>query len=354
MQIKTYMAASMKDALSQIKTELGSNAVIISTREIRESGYGLMSKPLIEVVAAVDYDGDSLIKKVSANRSYEGKSISSTQASSIMPSPGYMNEEIVELKKMLKQLMAKSSVAPFSPMRERLIKKGVRENLADLIIQKLGSEATEEAVRELLSKLVRVDGPTDERVWIFLGTTGVGKTTTIAKIAARAVLSEAKRVALITLDSYRIGAIDQSRIYAKILNIPFFSVTTPSELKIALNQLESTDLILIDTVGRSPFCSDYPKHLIGFFDGVRACRFLLMPVATRDQEMDTITKTFSPLKADRMIFTKFDEAHTTGSIISHNLIHRMSISHITNGQRVPEDIEPASTDKIIARTLGDA
>ena len=104
--------------------------------------------------------------------------------------------------------------------------------------QSSGAETTEDAVKGLLSKLIRVEGPTDDRVWIFLGTTGVGKTTTIAKIAARAVFSEAKRVALITLDSYRIGAIDQSRIYAKILNIPFFSVTTPSELKIALNQLE--------------------------------------------------------------------------------------------------------------------
>ncbi len=354
MQIKTYMAASMKDALSQIKTELGSNAVIISTREIRESGYGLMSKPLIEVVAAVDYDGDTLIKKVAGNRSYEGKSISFNQASSLLQAPNHVSEEIVELKKMLKQLMTRSNVAPFSPMREKLINKGVRENLADLIINKLGSDASETAIRELLTKLLRVEGPTGERVWIFLGTTGVGKTTTIAKIAARAVLSEAKSVALITLDSYRIGAIDQSRIYAKILNIPFFSVTTPSELNIALNQLQSKDLILIDTVGRSPFCNEYAQQLIGFFDGVKACKFLLMPVATRDQEMDTITKTFSPLKADRMIFTKFDEAHMAGSIISHNLIHRMPISHITTGQRVPEDIEPASTDKIIARTLGDA
>jgi len=354
MQIKTYMAASMKDALSQIKTELGSNAVIISTREIKESGYGIMSRPLIEVVAAVDYDGDTIIKNVAAKRSYEGKPAAPNQASSLLPSPNQMSEEIVELKKMIKQLMAHSNVAPASPMRDKLIRKGVRENLADLIIQKLGSGTAEEPVRELLSKLLRVEGPTNERVWIFLGTTGVGKTTTIAKIAARAVLSEGKRVALITLDSYRIGAIDQSRIYAKILNIPFFSVTTPDELRIALNQLDSTDLILIDTVGRSPLCSDYPKQLIGFFDGIRACRFLLMPVATRDLEMDTTTKTFSVLKPNRMIFTKFDEAHTSGSILSHNLIHRVPVSHITTGQRVPEDIEPASTDKIIARTLGDA
>ena len=354
MQIKTYMAASMKDALSQIKTELGSNAIIISTREIKESGYGLMSRPLIEVVAAVDYDGDPLINKVQAYKAYPGNPASPHHTSPIMQTPNHMGDEIIELKKMLKQLMNQSNVVPESPMREKLMKKGVRENLADLIISKLGSDTSEDAVKDLLSKLIRVEGPTDDRVWIFLGTTGVGKTTTIAKIAARAVFSEAKRVALITLDSYRIGAIDQSRIYAKILNIPFFSVTTPSELKIALNQLSSTDLILVDTVGRSPFCNEYARQLVGYFDGIKACRFLLMPVATRDQEMDTITKTFSPLKVDRMIFTKFDEAHLKGSVLSHNLIHRLPISHITAGQRVPEDIEPASANKIIACTLGDA
>ncbi|HVN71570.1 MAG TPA: flagellar biosynthesis protein FlhF [Desulfomonilia bacterium] len=354
MQIKTYMAASMKDALSQIKTELGSNAVIISTREIKESGYGLMSKPLIEVVAAVDYDGDSLSRKTLPYNAQTGISVSKDHAGTFQQTPKLISDDIVELKKMLKQIMNQSNIVPTSPLREKLLANGIRENLADLIISKLGENATLDDVRELLSKLIRVEGPTPERVWIFLGTTGVGKTTTIAKIAARSVLSECKRVALITLDSYRIGAIDQSRIYAKILNIPFFSVTTPQELKAALNQLDSTDLILVDTVGRSPFCAEYARQLIGYFDGVKACRFLLMPVATRDQEMDTITRTFSPLKVDRMIFTKFDEAHTTGSMVTHNLIHRAPISHITTGQRVPEDIEPATLDKIIARTLGDA
>ncbi|MGO9147729.1 MAG: flagellar biosynthesis protein FlhF [Desulfomonilia bacterium] len=354
MQIKTYMAASMKDALSQIKSELGSNAVIISTREIRESGYGLMSKPLIEVVAAVDYDGDGIIKNRQANKALSNTSDIRNSATATLQAPKQIGDEIVELKKMLKQLMSQSNIAPMSHLREKLITKGIRENLADLIITKLGDDTNEDAVKELLSKLIRVEGPTDERVWIFLGTTGVGKTTTIAKIAARSVLSESRRVALITLDSYRIGAIDQSRIYAKILNIPFFSVTTPSELKSALNQLDSTELILVDTVGRSPFCTEYAHQLIGYFDGIRACRFLLMPVATRDQEMDTITKTFSPLNVDRMIFTKFDEAHVAGSVVTHNLMHRTPISHITTGQRVPEDIEPATPDKIIARTLGDA
>jgi flagellar biosynthesis protein FlhF len=88
-------------------------------------------------------------------------------------------------------------------------------------------------------------------------------------MAGRAVLSEGRRVALVTLDSYRIGAVDQSRIYARILNIPFLSVTTPGEFRQALSQLDSMDLILVDTMGRSPFCSQYIRQLEGFFEGVR-------------------------------------------------------------------------------------
>lgn len=354
MQIKTYTAVSMKDALTQIKSELGSNAVIVSTREIRESGYGLMSKPLIEVVAAVDYDQDAFMKRMHGGKAQAGKGDAWSQGAQFLPTPAHIGDEIVELKKMLKQLMNQGMVTPSNPLREKLLSRGVRESLVDLILSKLGGDASEEGVKNLLSKLIRVEDPPSGRIRIFLGTTGVGKTTTIAKMAGRAVLSEGKRVALITLDTYRIGAIDQSRIYAKILNIPFFSVTTPPELKTALNQLSSNDLILVDTVGRSAFCAEYVRQLIGFFDGIDACRFLLMPVATRDREMDTITKTYSPLKVDRMIFTKSDEAHTLGSIITHNMIHRTPVSYITTGQRVPEDIESASSEKIIARTLGDA
>lgn len=344
----------MKDALAQIKSELGSNAVIVSTREIRESGYGLMSKPLIEVVAAVDYDEGAFSRSVQGRKAQAVKADDGRKAAPGVSVPGHIGDDIVEVKKMLRQLMAQSRMTPANPLREKLLAKGIRESLVDLILSKLGEEATEEGVKNLMSRLIRVEDPTGERIRIFLGTTGVGKTTTIAKMAARAVLSEGKRVALVTLDSYRIGAIDQSRIYAKILNIPFFSVTTPSELRTALNQLDASDLVLVDTVGRSPFCADYVRHLIGFFEGVSACRFLIMPVATRDQEMDTITKAFSPIKIDRMIFTKADEAHTSGSIVTHNMIYRTPVSYITTGQRVPEDMETASIDKIIARTLGDA
>ncbi|HQG30517.1 MAG TPA: flagellar biosynthesis protein FlhF [Deltaproteobacteria bacterium] len=349
MQIKTYTAASMKDILSRIKNELGSDAVILSKRELRDQNFGLSAKPLIEVTAAVDYD----------SAMYDRQAHITAVPSDSLPKTavplGNLSDDIIELKEMMKELITHTGldVRQSNPIRKKLIASGIRQNLADIVLSKLGKQAKAESVRDLLSKIVQAAPPEQNKVWVFVGTTGVGKTTTIAKIAARCVLNENKRVGLITLDTYRIGAVDQGRIYAKILNIPFLSVTAASEFRAALAKLDSLDLILVDTVGRSPKCKDYIPRLKEYFDRVDPCTFLLMPVATRDSEMDTTTKAFAELGVDRMIFTKVDEAVASGPVISHNLIYRIPISHLTTGQRVPEDIEEASSHAIVERCLGD-
>ncbi|HPW68048.1 MAG: flagellar biosynthesis protein FlhF [Desulfomonilia bacterium] len=354
MQIKTYTASSMKDILSQIKSELGKDAVILSKREIADKTFGLTARPLIEVTAAVDFDAG-----------ISGYHLKTSGASSGMPEPAlqafsgssteHLAEGITELKDMIKELIAHSGMKLHekNPLRKKLLSRGIRPNLVDVLLTKLGAGAKESAVRSLLGKLVRTEEPAASRVWVFMGTTGVGKTTTIAKIAAGGALNHRRKVGLITLDTYRIGAVDQGRIYAKILNIPFMSVSSVSEFRAALGKMGSLDLVLVDTVGRSALCRDYIPHLREYLDGIDPCTFLLMPVATRDSEMDTVTRTFSGLDIHRMIFTKADEAMHSGSVITHNLIHRIPVSYITTGQRVPEDIEKASSSMIVHRCLGD-
>lgn len=339
----------MKDILSQIKSELGSDAVILSKREITDAGFGLASKPLIEVTAAVDYDAAraALPARTAGARTYQA-------ATETIETPAdSFSSDIIEIKEMMRALIAQSGINNGNPLRAKLASKGLRQNLVDVILTKLGQNATPEAVKGLLEKIVKTELPGKSRIWTFVGATGVGKTTTIAKIAAQSVLNDRKKVALVNLDTYRIGAVDQGRIYAKILNIPFVSVTTPAEFKTALVKLDSMDLVLVDTVGRSPLLREYVPQLKEYFDGTRACTFLLMPVATRDAEMDLATKAFAGLSIDRMIFTKADEAGSLGSVITHNLIHRIPVSYITTGQRVPEDIEVATTAHIIERCLGD-
>jgi flagellar biosynthesis protein FlhF len=349
MQIKTYTAASMKDILSQIKSELGSDAVILSKREITDTSFGLAAKPLIEVTAAVDYDSAREGKPAmpAAVQAYQ-KALE--PASSPVDA---LAGDIIEIKEMMRALIAQSGLHDGNPLKAKLAAKGLRQNLVEVILTKLGANATGETVRGLMDKIVKTELPGKSRVWAFVGSTGVGKTTTIAKIAAQSVLNEHKKVGLLSLDTYRIGAVDQGRIYAKILNIPFVSVTTPAEFKTALVKLDAMDLILVDTVGRSPLVREYIPQLKEYLDGTRACTFLLMPVAIRDAEMDITTKAFSGLNIDRMIFTKADEAGSLGSVLTHNLIHRIPISYLTTGQRVPEDIEVATTANIIERCLGD-
>lgn len=352
MHIKTYTAGSMKDILSRIKSELGSDAVILSKREIADPTFGMAARPMIEVTAAVDYDA------------HAGRPLPTGTGAPLrtpaQPSPGlpeqHLSSEITELKEMMKELIAHSGMKLHqdNPVRKKLLARGIRPNLVDVILSRLGAGSKETAVRDLLHRIVRTDAPpAAKRVWVFLGTTGVGKTTTIAKIAAGGVLSQNRRVGLITLDTYRIGAVDQGRTYAKILNVPFASVTTVSEFRSALGRMGSLDLVLVDTVGRSALRRDYIPQIREHLAGIDPCTFLLMPVATRDSEMDAVTRTFSELGIDRMIFTKADEAVHAGSVITHNLVHRIPLSFLTTGQRVPEDIEEATPSMIVQRCLGD-
>jgi len=355
MQIKTFTASSMKDVLSQIKKDLGPEAVIISTKEVQDNDFGIMTKPLIEVIAAVDYDDNIYQSHFKENPPAMIVPPVKARAQEGPVNVEHLSEDLIELKCMMKDLIAHTGATLHkdNPTRNTLIGTGIRANLTDMILSKLGKDADVKETGDLLKKILRTKTATGEKTWAFLGTTGVGKTTTIAKIAAMAVLNEHKKVGLITLDTYRIGAVDQGRIYAKILNIPFISATTESEFKNAMSQLDGMDLILIDTVGRSAFREDTISDLKRYFEGIPILKFLLIPVATRDREMDKITKCFSRLDIDRMIFTKADEALQLGSIITHNLLFRTPISYITTGQRVPEDIEPATPAKIINRCLGE-
>ncbi|MDT8274036.1 MAG: flagellar biosynthesis protein FlhF, partial [Desulfomonilia bacterium] len=333
MQIKTYTAQSMRDALSQVKNELGRDAVIISTREVKDGRFGILSQPMIEIIAAVDYDEGLYNTHVCDPRSPSLRTGYQTDPLPVGDDQIGISSEIIELKKMMRELIAASGpgAQKTNPLRDRLISLGIRQSLVDLILRKLGKTTDMASVKDILSKLIRTMEVPQDPVWVFLGTTGVGKTTTMAKIAASSVFNESKRVAIITLDTYRIGAVDQGKIYAKILNIPFFSVTTPSEFKGTLSRLKDMDRILVDTMGRSALCDEYINGLSDYFAGVAACKILLMPVATRDREMDITMKSFSRLDIRSMIFTKADEAATFGSLITHNLLFRIPISYLTTG-----------------------
>ncbi|MEA2101023.1 MAG: flagellar biosynthesis protein FlhF [Thermodesulfobacteriota bacterium] len=352
MQIKTYKAFSMKDVISKIMTEMGSDAVIISTKQLRNTEYGMMARPMVEVTAAIDYDEDLLTQHLDNKDLAQPYLSGSGQDNSPLIR---ISSEVFELKGMMKTLIDQSRTKRvFAEGRAKDLEScGIEASLVEMILSRLGDKAGLDKIQGLLKKIVRTSKPTDKKIQIFLGTTGVGKTTTVAKLAARYTLEKNRRAGIITLDTYRIGAVEQLKIYAGILDIPFVSATTEHEFKKALVRLKDCDVILVDTVGRSIFGTDYPGELAPFFHNIPACKFLLIPVATRHNEMKRITTSFSSLGIDRMIFTKSDEAIVQGSIISHNLVFRTPISYLTTGQRVPEDIEKTTSTGIVDLCLGD-
>jgi len=349
----------MKEVLAQIKSEMGPHAIIVSTRQVKDNSYGLMTKPVVEVTAAVDYDMMRLASgkpsKVASPTPMPDEAEVQPEINAVKFDITAMGSEITELKGMLQTLLKVNGVeeARENPLRNTLLAQGLKPSLVNLILSKLGDKATPQSVKGLLSKVVHADSHMPKQIQIVVGTTGVGKTTTIAKLAARAVLNEGLKVGLITLDTYRIGAVEQGRIYAKILGVPFVSVTSPEEFKHAVIQFRDKDLVMVDTVGRSTASDEHVGQLKEYCASLPMAKILAMPVATRDSEMEKIMRTFAPLGIDRMIFTKADEAVTAGTVLSHNLLYRTPIAYITNGQRVPEDIEPASPEMIIAMCLGE-
>ncbi len=355
MQIKTFTAGNMKDVMSKIKTDLGPDAVILSTREVSDGTFGSLSKAMVEVTAAIDYDAELYDAQNHHAPQHDQPAPDIIDLDNPLSDTSRLEAEIADLSRMMKSLLEHSglSLKQDNPLMDKLLDAGIRPRLAELMLDKMGQKADATTLRGLLEKIIRTADTPQQKVWCFLGTTGVGKTTTVAKIAAHETLKKKKKVGIITLDTYRIGAVEQTRTYAKILDIPFVPATTPEEFKEAVNRLADKDLILVDTVGRSAFHANYISQMKKHLHDIPACKFLLLPVATRDEELDGITKNFSALGIDRIIFTKTDEAVKHGAIISHNLLYRTPLAYLTTGQRVPEDIEPAVAQRILDLCLGD-
>jgi flagellar biosynthesis protein FlhF len=190
-------------------------------------------------------------------------------------------------------------------------------------------------------------------VAIFIGPTGVGKTTTLAKIAAEYSLNSQKNVGLITADTYRIAAVDQLKVYAEIMGIPLTVIYSPGEIKGALEKYSDMDLILIDTAGRSSKSKAQFDELVELVEVSEADEvYLLVSACTSMRNCNEIIKNYSFLKDYKLIFTKIDETSVLGTILNVSFLTGKKLSYITNGQNVPDDIEVACVDSIIKNLLG--
>ena len=273
-----------------------------------------------------------------------------------------LQNQLEEMKAMLMEMSRNKGAGDAVPtLQSAMQSQEVTEKIIQDMIAKLNgteilapsnSVKAANALEKYIRKAIRVaNGITlysnKPKVVALIGPTGVGKTTTLAKIAAKFVLEQGARVALITADTYRISAVEQLKTYSDILGLPLEIVYNPEALRNAIEKHKDKQLILIDTAGRSQYNEYQMKELSGLLSiDADIEKHLVMSATTKTSDGVELLENFSICQPDRVIFTKVDETGTHGIIL--NILHRrkVALSYITNGQSVPDDIEPASVERL--------
>jgi flagellar biosynthesis protein FlhF len=349
MKIKRFRAKSFSEALELVKKELGDDAVVISTEEKK----GLF--PSVEVVAAVDYEDPAHGYLKARNQVFDGpqckkgsKSISlSTEVPFTSPEIEHLLKEITLLKNTIEELKRSGYEFNLPPEKREaynyLRERGIKE---EFIFRLLEKTTKPEEIKKQISLDLKIKKPFfHRRALMLIGPTGTGKTTTIAKLAWHA-LKQGRRVGLINLDTYRIGAIEQIRIYAKIMGLPLHVVSDGKELQEALRDFSpSRDTVLIDTTGRRPSDIDYLKGLSEILRGLKEAgpfsieTSLLISANSEEDSMIEAWNYYRILPVTSLIFTKVDETVRFGHLYNLYLVYQKPVFCITTGQIVPDDIK---------------
>lgn len=329
MKIKRYLVRDMQEAYMAIRKELGPDAVIISTRRVRQPGWrGLFQPSKLEVVAAAEAKP--------ANTPAKG---------------GKLEEEIAQIKKSLEKLVSATQGAggPLGYYRQLMLAQDMGEELVEELLSGLDEALKPEVMGEaILARLAqhlsisRSSKRPEGKIRALVGPTGVGKTTTLAKLAANFSLYRRKQVGLITLDTYRIGAVEQLRTYAEIMGLPLEVAMTPQELKGAVSKLNYCDVIFIDTAGRPPDNKAQVAEIAGFLSAVRPVEvYLVLSGTTRSRDLLKAVEGYRHLEFNYFIFTKLDETTCPGVIARVVQATGVPVAYITTGQNVPDDLEEA-------------
>lgn len=273
-----------------------------------------------------------------------------------------LQNELAQMKAMLVQVVSKEKTPEDEMSLQQVLKQQeVESDIIDDVVLQLPAEAIladkdtplalDGLTKYLADNVQMADGlelkSRKRKIAALLGPTGVGKTTTLAKIAAQCVLEKGISTAFITADTYRISAVEQLKTYADILGLPIAIVYTPDELKEAIQKFRQKQLILIDTAGRSQHNRRQMAELKEFLAvNQNIEKYLVLSATTKNEDAKDIIDKFSVCKPDKVIFTKTDETKSLGIIL--NILRRkeMRLSYLTNGQSVPDDIVPAEAGKL--------
>lgn len=387
MRTRTFRGRTMAEALDQLKRHFGRDAVILSTRTLTRGGLlGLGRKPHVEITGAHGGSGLPRLRRRTTLAGGSGSSDNAEGAAGSVPliskagcsqSSDAVLTEIGTLKSLVHDLVREA---------RRSREGGIPEALFDTYLALVQNEVGEKIARDLVSRAqaeltsaqlgdpkvvsahlaaavesmlptagpIRLQPVGKPTIIALIGPTGVGKTTTIAKLAANYSLREHRKVGLITIDTYRIAAVEQLKTYADIIDVPLEVVMSPDQLRDAVARMADRDAIFIDTAGRSQRDTIKIRELNGYFAAVRPNEIHLVLSATCSREVLTETvQRFSEVGVDRVIFTKLDEAIGFGVILACLDKASAQLSYVTTGQDVPDDIAVGEGKTLAKFILGE-
>ena len=410
MIIKKFTGKTEAEATEAAKKELGSTLVIMNVREVKKKGlFAFLLPKQIEVTAALEEEAPARPQYGSILRTVADKEIRTEQQNLLAKnSTENIEKKLDSLQTLLesqlnnrqseKEESAKTQDVPDAEEKEDKTqdmaaaekkeeeKNPEQDKFIRLLYNKmLDNEMDEKYVNSILedaSKTKKADLPFDyllaniyqkmvlkfgrsegitpseegPRIVLFIGPTGVGKTTTIAKLAGRYCVEEKKKVALLTADTYRIAAAEQLRTYANILETPFRIIYTPEELQAAVEDYWDCDYIFIDTAGRSHQNTDQlekMKEMVAALKRPESYQvFLVLSATTKYRDLQKIADCYGKIADFELIFTKLDETEAVGNLLNMKLYTDAPIAYVTCGQNVPDDMEAFNPQKTVKQILG--
>ena len=400
MIIKKYQAKTEAEAVEQAKKELGQSVVIMNVRNVKRKGiFSIFKSKMIEITVALEEEEKTALKKESQPMQTLEKQENTMKKTPLIPEElvqstleksetsangRTIEEKLNSLQNLLeKQLKPaeeekpeaeepekKSEIAAFIQLLyNTMIENEVHERYANMIIDDLEKSRRNDApIDHLLANVYQkmvlkfgkpsgiTPGQNMAKTVFFIGPTGVGKTTTIAKIASKFCLEEKKKIVLLTTDTYRIAAAEQLRTYANILDVPFRVIYSVEEMMTAWNAYKDYDYILVDTAGHSHQNDEQKQNMQEYLDAIDADKekeaYLVLSATTKYRDLISIADTYTGMVDYKLIFTKLDETSTYGNLFNLKMHTGAEMSYVTCGQNVPNDIDEFNPQATVRKLLG--
>ncbi len=398
MIIKKFIAKTEKEAIENARKELGEGAVVMNVKPVKPKGlFAFLKSPMVEVTVALEEESEkytaavSAINNVIASSQNKEKEEEQEKKTPVIETSGKRDSAIEEKLDSLQSLLEQQLQKPEEEKEEKKAEEKKEESETDKFMHllhdtMLANEVDEKYAQEIIDEIELINKPNipfdyalaniyqkmilkfgkpsgiepaangGTKLVFFIGPTGVGKTTTIAKIASKFRVDEKKKVALLTADTYRIAAAEQLRTYANILEVPFRVIYTVEEISKALEDFKGYDYIMIDTAGHShqnATQKDNMRNIIHSVDDIVEKEVhLVLSATTKYKDLISIADSYKEMTDYKLIFTKLDETTTLGNLLNLRLYTGASLSYVTCGQNVPDDIEDFNPQKTVKRLLG--